>query len=149
MKYLLFLFFSLIIGSGILFSQNTISILYFENTTADEEYQWLSKGLTDMLISDMSALPAIKIIERASLEKILEEQALSQTGLTDQGSAIEIGKLFCVPPFPGVVNTVSIFELSDNFQEIACSLPPEPKTRALSNNYQNSDEYIFEDLSFI
>jgi TolB-like protein len=67
--------------------------LYFDNTTADPEYQWLSKGLADMLISDLSGLQEVKIIERASLEKVLEEQALSLTGLTDQGSAVEVGKL--------------------------------------------------------
>jgi TolB-like protein len=76
-----------------LYSQNTLSILYFENTTADPEYQWLSKGLADMLISDLSGLSGIKIIERASIEKVLEEQALGMTGLTDEGSAVEIGKL--------------------------------------------------------
>jgi TolB-like protein len=89
--YFILLSFSFFHFSGA--AQNTISILYFENTTADPEYQWLSKGLTDMLISDLSGLSGIKIIERASLEKILEEQALSMTGLTDEGSATEIGKL--------------------------------------------------------
>ena len=79
--------------SSTLTAQNTISVLYFENTTADPEYQWLSKGLADMLISDLSGLPGIQIIERASLEKLLEEQALSLTGLTDEGSAVEVGKL--------------------------------------------------------
>jgi TolB-like protein len=93
MKYLSYLLLNTIILPFSLFSQNTISILYFENTTADPEYQWLSKGLADMLISDLSGLQEITIIERASLEKLLEEQALSLTGLTDEGSAVEVGKL--------------------------------------------------------
>ena len=74
-------------------AQNIISVLYFDNTTADPEYQWLSKGLADMIISDLNGLPGIKIIERESLEKVLQEQALSLTGLTEEGSAAEIGKL--------------------------------------------------------
>ncbi|MEJ2322971.1 MAG: CsgG/HfaB family protein, partial [Gammaproteobacteria bacterium] len=50
-------------------------------------------GFADMLISDLSNLQGIKIIERASLQKVLEEQAMSQTGLTDEESAVEVGKL--------------------------------------------------------
>jgi TolB-like protein len=67
--------------------------LYFENTAAVEEYQWLSKGLADMLITDLSGLAEIKIVERESLEKVLKEQALSLTGLTDKSSAKKVGKL--------------------------------------------------------
>jgi len=74
-------------------AQNTISILYFENTTADPEYQWLSKGLADMLISDLSGLPGINMIERASLQKVLEEQALALTGLTEASNTVEVGKI--------------------------------------------------------
>jgi TolB-like protein len=45
-----------------------------------------------MLISDLNGLPRIKIIERESLEKILKEQALSLSGLTE-GKSAEIGKI--------------------------------------------------------
>ena len=86
------IFILLLIIHNLLFSQSTISVLYFENTTNDEEYQWLSKGLADMLISDLNGLPGIKIIERESLEKILQEQALSLSGLTE-GKSAEIGKI--------------------------------------------------------
>jgi TolB-like protein len=93
MKKYWYIFLGLLTIPCLISAQNTISILYFDNTTADPEYQWLSKGLADMLISDLSGLQEVKIIERASLEKVLEEQALSLTGLTDQGSAVEVGKL--------------------------------------------------------
>jgi len=84
---------SLLIIPNFIGAQNTISVLYFDNTIADTEYQWLSKGLADMIISDLNGLPGIRIIERESLEKVLQEQALSLTGLTEEGSATEIGKL--------------------------------------------------------
>lgn len=74
-------------------AQNTISVLYFENTTDNSAYQWLSKGLADMLISDLTDLPKIKMIERASLEKVLKEQALGLTGLLDEASTVEVGRL--------------------------------------------------------
>jgi TolB-like protein len=74
-------------------AQNVLSVLYFDNTTDDIEYQWLSKGLADMLISDLSDLPGIKIVERESLEKLLQEQALSLSGLTKDGPSDKIGQL--------------------------------------------------------
>ena len=32
-----------------------VSVLYFENTTGNADYAWLSKGLADMLITDLAA----------------------------------------------------------------------------------------------
>ena len=88
-----FVFYFLLIFPIISHAQNTISILYFDNTTKNTEYQWLSKGLADMLISDLSVVQGIKIVERAALQKVLEEQALGLTGVTDDDSAVELGKL--------------------------------------------------------
>ncbi len=90
-KWLFFYCFALLATS--IFAQTTISVLYFENTTEDPEYQWLSKGLADMLISDLNGLPGINMIERASLQKVLEEQALALTGLSDESNAVEVGKI--------------------------------------------------------
>jgi len=75
------------------FPQKIISVLYFENTSEAEEYHWLCKGLADMLITDLNGLAGIKLVERESLEKVLTEQALSLSGMTDQASAITVGKL--------------------------------------------------------
>jgi TolB-like protein len=83
---------SIILLSYSVYAQSVISVLYFDNTTSDEDHQWLSKGLADMLISDLNDIAGIRIIERASLEKILQEQALSLTGLTQEGT-IEVGQL--------------------------------------------------------
>ena len=88
-----FIFLGSILFLNSIVAQKTISVLYFDNTVADQDYQWLSKGLADMLISDLSGLSGIKIIEREALEKVLQEQALSLTGLTNEGSAAEVGKL--------------------------------------------------------
>ncbi len=74
-------------------AQRTISVLYFENTKEDPEYQWLHKGLADMLITDLAGTPGIHIVEREALEKILNEQALSLSGLMEDHPAIEVGKL--------------------------------------------------------
>jgi TolB-like protein len=73
--------------------KETLSILYFDNITKDKEYDWLSKGITDMLISEITETGTVDVVERTNLKKVLDEQALSQTGLIDDKKALELGKL--------------------------------------------------------
>jgi len=73
--------------------ERPLSVLYFANTTNNPDAAWLSKGLADMLVSDLAASGAFSIIERAELEKILREQELALSGLVDEQSAPQIGKL--------------------------------------------------------
>jgi TolB-like protein len=75
------------------FSQEVISILYFENTTQQPEHEWLRKGLADMLITDISKAPEIRVVEREALEKILKEHALALSGVTDENQAVEMGRI--------------------------------------------------------
>ena len=44
-----------------------------------------------MLLTDLAGIPGIKIVEREALEKILNEQALSLSGLMEDNPAIELG----------------------------------------------------------
>jgi len=88
------LFFSLILILALhARSEKTISVLYFENIKADPEYAWLHKGLADMLITDLTGTEGVIVIERESLEKILNEQALALSGLMEDKPAIRVGQL--------------------------------------------------------
>ncbi|MDC7226454.1 MAG: CsgG/HfaB family protein [Spirochaetales bacterium] len=70
-----------------------ISVLYFENTGSVEELTWLEKGLADMLLTDLALSEDINAIERTELQKVLDEQSFSLSGLTDDSQSIEIGRL--------------------------------------------------------
>ncbi|MEJ2665261.1 MAG: CsgG/HfaB family protein, partial [Spirochaetia bacterium] len=74
-------------------AENVLSVLYFENTTNNARYKWLSKGLADMLISDITGVPDVTVVERENIEKIIKEQERSVSDLYDEKSAIAIGKL--------------------------------------------------------
>ncbi|MDH5656922.1 MAG: CsgG/HfaB family protein [Spirochaetia bacterium] len=87
----LYLLIILSITPSSLISEN-ISILYFKNHTGRSELEWISKGITDMLIGDLSQVEDLNLVEREDLNKILKEQSLSQSGLTE-GKEIEIGRL--------------------------------------------------------
>ena len=51
-------------------SEPKIGILYFNNYTELTDWDWLSKGLTDMLIDDLSRLKSIACLPRPNIEDL-------------------------------------------------------------------------------
>jgi TolB-like protein len=75
------------------FSQaETIAISYFDNTSGITKYNSLSKGIADMLITDLSKIDGISIVEREKLEKLLHEIKLGQSKYFDPSTAQKLGK---------------------------------------------------------
>jgi TolB-like protein len=70
----------------------TITVLYFDNDTGDASLAHLGKGLADMMITDLSAVPAIQVVEREKLEALLKELKLQRTKYFDPRTAQQIGK---------------------------------------------------------
>jgi TolB-like protein len=71
----------------------TLAILFFDYTGKDQELEPLREGLAQMLISDFSAAPQVRVVERTRLKALLEEQKLGQSGKIDPASAARVGKL--------------------------------------------------------
>jgi TolB-like protein len=74
----------------------TLAILPFENNsvTDPELYHPLTKGLSAMLITDLSNnVSTLKLIERNKVQSLLKEIALSQSGSIDKSTAIRAGKI--------------------------------------------------------
>ncbi len=87
-KQLSILFFiSVLIGTP-----KTIAISYFDNTSGIEKYNPLSKGLADMLITDLSNIESIQIVEREKLESLLKEIELGDSKFIDPNTAQSLGK---------------------------------------------------------
>ncbi|MDY7028180.1 MAG: CsgG/HfaB family protein [Spirochaetota bacterium] len=55
-----------------------VSVLYFENLRGDMEAQWISKGIADSLISELSQVEGLAIVEREELQNVIEEQQLGR-----------------------------------------------------------------------
>ncbi len=51
----------------------SMAVLYFENLTGDPELDWLRTGLTDMLVTDLSQLPDIRVLSTDRLYQILKD----------------------------------------------------------------------------
>ena len=74
----------------------TVAIMYFNNNVFTKEardYDGLSKGVPDFLITEMSANPAIRVVERDQVQKLIDEQKLVGAGQVDRESAVKVGKL--------------------------------------------------------
>ena len=70
----------------------TVAISYFDNTSGTEEYNPLSKGLADMLITDLSNVRSLRIVEREKLESLLKEIELGDGKFIDPNTAQKLGK---------------------------------------------------------
>ena len=75
--------------------QQTIAILYFENNSVvdKDKLDPLKKGLADMLITEMSKIKGLKVVERQRIQSVVEELNLGETDLVDKGTSQKMGKL--------------------------------------------------------
>lgn len=69
-----------------------VAVLYFDYQGKDEELLQLRKGLTSMLISDLSNVGAVELVERVDLEKILGELDLQKKRFFDKKTVARVGK---------------------------------------------------------
>lgn len=73
--------------------RTVLSILPFENTSGRPEAAWMARGLSDMLTTGITASRDVIVVERSSLQKVIDEQKLSMSGMVDETKAVELGKL--------------------------------------------------------
>ncbi len=74
-------------------SKKVVAVLYFDNNTGQQTYDPLGKGLADMMISDLSGVPVIQLVERAHLQKLIEELELQQSAYFDPETAQDMGHM--------------------------------------------------------
>src|SRR5438034_2407101 len=73
------------------------AVLPFDNSGSygqdKENFDALQKGIAGMLISELAANPAARVVEREEIEKLLAEQSLGASGKVTPETAAKIGKL--------------------------------------------------------
>jgi tetratricopeptide (TPR) repeat protein len=74
-------------------ASTTVAVLPFENLNQDSTYDVLSRGMCESLITGLSSIQSLTLVERAQVEKALKEQALGLTGAVDEKSAPKTGQL--------------------------------------------------------
>lgn len=70
----------------------TVAVAYFDNNSGDAALDALSRGLADMLITDLSAVQRLQLVERQKLNLALDELKLSKSKFIDPKNALSLGK---------------------------------------------------------
>ncbi len=71
---------------------NSVAVAPFQNK-GSSKYDSLSTGFAEMVISDLSQVKTLKVVERIKVQTLLNELKLSRSGLVDQNNAPKVGKL--------------------------------------------------------
>jgi len=74
----------------------TVAVLPFVNSAigaSNAELAPLSKGIADLLITELAQNSGIRVVERENLDKMLAEQNLARDGRVEEATAARIGKL--------------------------------------------------------
>jgi len=71
---------------------DTLAITYFDNHSTMPEYDPLGRGLADMLITDLSVVEGVTVVERSRLNELLTELELADTAFVDPATAAKMGR---------------------------------------------------------
>jgi len=95
MSMVLLMFVSAIAASAQDANPQTIAVFYFENNSVvdKEKLDPLKKGLTDMLITEMSKVKSFRVVERQRTQSVVEELNLGDVDLVDKDTVLKMGKL--------------------------------------------------------
>jgi len=72
---------------------NTVAVLYFKNQTGQSELDALQKGIALMLMTDLSKIESLQVVERVQMQALVEELGMGASGLVEPGTEPRIGKL--------------------------------------------------------
>lgn len=70
----------------------TVAVSYFDNSSGQKSLDYLSKGLADMLITDLAKISSLHVVEREKLELLLKEIKLNKSAYIDKTTAQQLGK---------------------------------------------------------
>lgn len=70
-----------------------IAILPFKNTRRKKEYDPIGRATAELLYDALSADPGISVVERAQIQKLVDEMKLGLSGIVDSKTAAEVGRL--------------------------------------------------------
>ena len=72
--------------------KNSIAVFNFQNN-GSSGLDVLTKGLTAMIITDLSKVPRLRVVEREKMQALLDEIRLGQTGVVDPSTAPRVGRM--------------------------------------------------------
>jgi TolB-like protein len=72
---------------------NTVAVMAFRYTGSDTAFQPLERGLAGLVVTDLSRVRQLRIVERARLQAVLDELRLADSGRVDLATGARSGRL--------------------------------------------------------
>jgi curli biogenesis system outer membrane secretion channel CsgG len=84
-----------IVAQGAPDARPTLAVLYLTNGAMvdNASYAPLSKGMAEMLITELAQNGAVRVVERDRIQTLLEEQNLQGGDRVDKATAVKLGKI--------------------------------------------------------
>ena len=73
--------------------EETVAVFYFKDLSPDQRFRHLQKAIAAMIISDLSQVDSLKVIERMRVQYLLTEMEMGQTGIVEKKTAPKTGRL--------------------------------------------------------
>ena len=74
-------------------SSRILAVMPFANETKNKDVEWLGAGVADTVSSKLAAVKNIVVVERVQIANVMNEMQLGMTGLIDESTAPEAGKM--------------------------------------------------------
>lgn len=73
----------------------TVAVFAFDNNSIDskEKLEPLRKAIADMIVTRLSKVKTVKVVERQRIQALIEELHLNETELVNQSAALKVGRL--------------------------------------------------------
>jgi curli biogenesis system outer membrane secretion channel CsgG len=73
--------------------KHVVAVVRFDNNTGDTRYDNLGRAMSSMMISDLSVIERIQLVERERMEEVMAEQDLQASGRVDPETAVTLGMI--------------------------------------------------------
>jgi TolB-like protein len=70
-----------------------LAVTQYQNDTGESRYDNLGRALASMMISDLSVLDGIRLVERVRIDDVTRELDLQQSGYVDPETAVTVGMI--------------------------------------------------------
>ena len=71
-----------------------VAVLGFKNLRGDKETDWVGAATAETLITKLTGVKALLIVEREQVKKVIQEQDFQQTDITNPETAVKAGRVF-------------------------------------------------------
>ena len=74
-------------------ASHTVAVFYFKDTSEDRRFRQLQKAMAALIISDLTQIESLEVLERTRVQFLLDEMQMGQTGIVEPQTAPRVGHL--------------------------------------------------------